>query len=859
MGQPRLHFTMSLLALSIVACSGQGGCGGLGDPVTTHVDKQFIQNNAMQARLTRQGFDFIETDLIKIVEAALQKPLAAKIPKTPIKNPDTGFVYATVCDKPDGCDATLKVIPGSLEIARTAPGANGKSQLTVNARIEIEAKNILYMPADPGYPARDCQIDLRYMDHFADVCRAPGVSWAKANNPYNSAPAANAGWQSMKNACNTYCSNTTPGVGRGVGAAISIGVDTTLGFPEVSVDGIQIAFEANGLCPAAGDVRVHHPKRDYTCVDGSKHPECEVFERSIFVNVPASCIFAQYAFDAAASSLQPAITVGAIVAINQELKKALSVPCTQDSDCQNGATCGNIAIASGFPENCVGTACLLQPAMGQVCNANGKPVPPLAGIEKQLNLAKLTEAYTPDNAGPVKVIAAMGGFVGNDSNADLQTLGLPESDDKRGLTIGGFFGIETHRASCVTPKARPQLHTVAPLILPDQVELFDSTTKQMAPKDYHAAVSLHKDALSQLAYAIYTNGALCLSFSGTADFPLNSQILSFIVTSVKDLDLGGGTRPAFLYVYPEEIPEITIGEGRIHYEGTKPVIDSPHMTLTVKRLRIEFYSSVRDRFVRLFSLGLDFSVGAFLEFRDDNTLLPVTTDLKGGIANVSVKNVELLSEKSADLERTIPGLLDFALPLVSKALLDGIALPQPTLLPGYEFKLLGFRGVNQVAPGSYEFLSGFGRLQRAATAPARDEDVVPVTPRVSVKNVRTDNDQTPSVTLTLASDEAGDIEYAHSLNGGVYSPFSRATEITLQREQFRFAQGPHKVSVIARRVGKTPMSEAVTASFLIEATEESEEKAADASTAREGCSATGTNNLAWLLALAALLLRRRRR
>jgi MYXO-CTERM domain-containing protein len=55
------------------------------------------------------------------------------------------------------------------------------------------------------------------------------------------------------------------------------------------------------------------------------------------------------------------------------------------------------------------------------------------------------------------------------------------------------------------------------------------------------------------------------------------------------------------------------------------------------------------------------------------------------------------------------------------------------------------------------------------------------------------------------------------------------------------------------------MSEAVTASFLIEATEESEEKAADASTAREGCSATGTNNLAWLLALAALLLRRRRR
>lgn len=849
-----------LLALAFAACSNQGGCQGLGDPVDQHVDKKYIQNNAVQARLSAKGFEFVESDLMLLVEAALQKPLVLKIPKTPVpaQNP-----YVTICDSANGCDATLKVIPGTIEIARAAPDSSGKSQLTVNARVEIEAKNLLYMAADKGQVTKDCQIDVRFVDHWADVCRAPGQSWAKPSNPYDSSTDAATRWNTMKGVCNAYCNSPSGNAGRGVGATVTIGVDSSLGYPTVNVEGIDLSFASVPNCPAANDLRIYHPKRTaYTCADNNtKHPECEVFDQSILYDAPLTCLGVQFIYDTAVAMLMDALRVGAKIAINQELTKALSVKCAADKDCQAGATCSTIKVADGFPAGCSGSACMLQPVTDKVCNANGKVVPPLAGIERQINLATLSPAYTPDNAGAVKVIAGVGGFVANDSNQELQARGVPQVDGNRGLTIGGFFGVDTLRAHCVAPKARPQLTNVAPLQIPDKVDLYDATTKGMVAKDYQAAVSLHKDALAQLGYAMYTNGALCLTFAGTPDFPLNSSVLSFIVTSVKDLDLGGETRPAFLYIYPEEVPEITIGEGKIHYEADKPVIDSPHMKLAVKKLKIEFYSMVRERFVRLFSLGLDFEIGVFLEFKEDNTLLPVTSDLKGGLSGITVKNVELLAEQSADLEKSLPGLLDFALPLVSQALLQGIALPSPTVLPGYDFKLVGLRGMKQVtnsAPAQFEFLSGFGKLQKAGT-PARDEDVIAVSPRVSIERVEAKDGMVPKVTVAVAAanaaEDSDDLEFSYSLNGGVYSPFSPARSFVVEREQLRF-QGPHSLEVRARKRGTLAISEPVSASFVVTETV-SRVKQPSAESASSGCNAGGAG--AWWLVFAILPMFFRRR
>jgi hypothetical protein len=704
---------------------------------------------------------------------------------------------------------------------------------------------------------------VRFLDHFDDVCRGAGLSWAKASNPYDSSTDAATRWAQTKTACNNYC-NAPGQEGRGIGAAITIGIDNALGYPTVQVEGIDLTFASVPYCPAGNDLRIYHPKRTgYTCVDtGTKHPGCEVFDQSILYGAPLTCLGLQFFYDAAVSILMDALKVGARIAINQQLTQALSVKCSKDSDCQAGAICSTVKISDGFPAGCADTSCMMPPVSDQVCNANGKVVPPLAGIERQLNVAKLSPAYTPDNAGPVKVIAAIGGFAASDSDQQVQALGLPVSDDNRGFTIGGFFGVETHRASCVAPKGRPQQRTIEPLVLGDKVELYDSATKQMAKKGYHAAVSLHQDALSQLAYAVYTNGALCLTFSGTPDFPLNSAVLSFIVTSVRDLDLGGGSRPAFLYVYPEEIPELRVGEGKLHYEGTKAVIDSPHLEMSVRKVRIEFYSSVRERFVRLFSLSVDFQLGVFFEFTDDNTLLPITRDLKGGISGVSVKNVEILSEKSSDLEKTIPGLLDFALPLVSQALLQGIELPEPTVLPGYEFKMLGLRGVKQqsgTAPARYEFLSAFGKLQKSGT-PARDEDVIAIAPRVSVERIEMPEEGLPKVTLQVgALDQAfdgEDLEFSFSLNGGVYSPFSAARSIEIEREQLRF-EGPHAVDVKVRKLGARAISEAARASFIMTPGEIESWLSPQTSPTRSGCNASGASTV-WLVLAAMVLLVRRR-
>jgi hypothetical protein len=301
-----------------------------------------------------------------IVQAALQKPLGIKIPKTPIQAPGSTSAIATVC-APDGCDATLKVIPGSVHITRLEPDQSGKSKLQVNARVEIESKGLLYVAADND-ESKDCQVDIHFVDHFPDVCRGAGSSWAKVKNPYDGSKGAQSAWQQTISQCNAFCTSNSAAQGRGIGASVFISVDPTLGYPEVSVDSIDLSFSSVPSCPAAADLRVYHPKRtNYTCVDnGTQHPECEVFEQSILFGAPLTCLGLLFAYDAAVDILMNALRVGALVAINQQLKQAMSVKCSKDTECQAGALCGTTVVAEGYPAGCSDTQCLLPPIVDKV-------------------------------------------------------------------------------------------------------------------------------------------------------------------------------------------------------------------------------------------------------------------------------------------------------------------------------------------------------------------------------------------------------------------------------------------------------------------------------------------------------------
>ncbi len=845
----------TILVFLASGCTNAGGCKPPGTPPKTHVDTQLIRNNALQGRLSNAGFEFLETDLMLVVEAALAKPLALKIPKTPIKNPATGNVIVTLCDKPEGCDASMKVIPGTLQLRRLAPDGTGKSKIAVDARVEIEAKELLIIPGDPGYPERDCQIDLRFIDHRKDVCRGDNLSWAKESNTYN---ASDAEWSKTIEECNAFCApENAQGDGRALAASMLFGVDESLGFPEATLEDVSVSMGSSTRCPAMNDLRIFHPNRPFTCADGTSDEACQVFEQSILSQVPLTCLSLTFAYNAAVAILLDTLRAASKIIINQQLRQLMAVKCTADAQCQAGATCATIVVSSGFPEGCEADKCLLPAVVDSVCQVEGKVVPPLAGIETELDMGTLDPAYTPDNAGPLKVVAAMGGFAANDPTPEGDSA---VTDDTRGLTVGGFFGVESARAGCVAPRPPPETGTIQPLVVPEQVSLWDPVERTMRDQGYHAAFSLHKDAIAMAAHGMYTNGSLCMTFSGTSDFPLNSRILALIVGSLDQID-DGSARPSFMYIFPEEPPAFSIGEGRVHDEAGTLVVDSPHAEMHIKRLRLDFYSMVQQRYVRLFSIAVDFDIGLFLEFNEKNEIVPVTSDLKGGLKNVKVSNSEILADQTKHLEKSLPALLDFALPIVSQALFRGFPLPDSTIVPGYEFKMVGLRGMSPIpnsAPVRYEFISAFGMLARKAPMAARDLPNEPPIPSAKVEALPPTEDGTPRVKLVLASDTADGVEYAYRLNGGIYSMFEPATAVEVARPQLAVA-GPHRIDVIARRTNdKQLVSKPYTVSF----NQESASNAAATSvsdSSHAGCqSLPDPSPFAALLCLFAVRLIRRR-
>jgi len=316
-----------------------------------------------------------------------------------------------------------------------------------------------------------------------------------------------------------------------------------------------------------------------------------------------------------------------------------------------------------------------------------------------------------------------------------------------------------------------------------------------------------------------------------------------------------------MYIYPETVPTFEIGEGRIHYEGAQGIVDSPHAQMKIEKLHLDFYSMVRERYVRLFSVTIDFEIGLFLELTPDNKLLPMSNDLKNSMRNVKVTNVEMLSEDTSSLEKTLPSLIDFALPIITSVMLQAFPLPDPQIVPGYNFKVDGLRGMNLIAgsnPARYEYLSAFGSLERAPVRPTGPgREVAREAPEATMEVVPAASES--RVTLNMRSDVGDDVEYAYRLNGGIYSTFQQGSTLEIERAQLRI-EGPHKIEVLARRVSdRRLLSQALVAQFSMpKAVAMSTQEQGDLST-RAGCNSSGgTPSLLALMLLSGLVARRRK-
>jgi hypothetical protein len=206
-------------------------------------------------------------------------------------------------------------------------------------------------------------------------------------------------------------------------------------------------------------------------------------------------------------------------------------------------------------------------------------------------------------------------------------------------------------------------------------------------------------------------------------------------------------------------------------------------------------------------LDLKFALGATVNAA--NQIEVVLGDLAMAVSDVHVTNSELLAEDPAELEMSIPALLQLALPSAS-GIVPPFALPTAAELGGFELNVLGIRGVP--GPGStfpniavYADL-GFDpsqapNLSLAAETIAEVRSLeVPEAAAFAVTNPG--GPVLPVVELALSglSPEGQALEHQLRIDGGPWSPFVRAEALRLARPEW-LAQGHHTIDVRARAVG----------------------------------------------------------
>jgi hypothetical protein len=185
-------------------------------------------------------------------------------------------------------------------------------------------------------------------------------------------------------------------------------------------------------------------------------------------------------------------------------------------------------------------------------------------------------------------------------------------------------------------------------------EFLDQATNM--PKVYDLAASLSKATLNQLGFSIYNGGVLCLALDSYAVHALTGGGFGFTVGAL-DLLTGGRlaqyadpAAPIFLALAPEEPPTFTLGEG---------TMNDPHIQLSIKKLRVSVYVWMYERYARLFEVSTDVAAGLNI------TPNPMTRELTIAVATGPTINnfQQLYNELMPDVDfvrcstRTSPSTL----------------------------------------------------------------------------------------------------------------------------------------------------------------------------------------------------------
>ncbi len=445
-------------------------------------------------------------------------------------------------------------------------------------------------------------------------------------------------------------------------------------------------------------------------------------------------------------------------------------------------------------------------------------------------------------AGRMTVAGLFGGF----SNGQLGSLDLYDvaggytETDSDGVSVGMYSGalpFAEPRDRCGPSAEAPANIAIA------QSSFFSGNTRPDTNAPFHVGIGVHQQVLDQLAYAAYESGGLCLNIApGTVDLLNTDGLAPLLMPSVVDL-LHGKNSPIVLGLRPQSPPTLQIGAGTtMEGPGGETVIVEPLLDVGFDDIEIDFFVVVDDQFIRVMTLSADINLPMNLEINEIGEIQPVLGNVDDAITDTKVFNSEPLRETNEELEEKIPVLLSLALP----TLLDGLgsfALPS---LGGLDIQVAD-DGILSVEDNAFLAIYADLVLEASMARVHTEADL-------SISY----DDEMPVAKLRMSGDDL-DLEFSYQIDGGVWSPYTRSSEVSLRRTLLAIT-GDHTISVRARKHGR-PLTADLTP-VVLKATIEGKPGTSyfHGNSSGEGCSCnSGGSGTGWLAALVLLVLMRKPR
>ena len=453
----------------------------------------------------------------------------------------------------------------------------------------------------------------------------------------------------------------------------------------------------------------------------------------------------------------------------------------QDQTCKKCPT-GTLDECGPFATACTNNVC----EEGSACLQE-------LGIDGRMLASSLFSSLSPGTTGALDLYEVAGGYGTTDNN---------------GIALGLLGGMEpggTPRDACGPMAAEP-----AQMPIP-QSPFFEGNTRPDTGEKFDVAIGLHQSQLGQFAYAGYDGGLLCLTIGHDTVSQLDTDTIGLLSRSLGKLVEKDS--PVALGLRPQSAP--VIGLGKNTFDGTGALTD-PLIDVKFSAMEIDFFASIDDHYVRLFTVVADVHLPVGLQVGAAGELTPVLGDVADAFTNVSVKN-DVMAESPDDLAMLFPTLLNLVLPQLSNGL-PAIKLPS---IGGLNLTVNEITSVPTTVGGSTnDFLAIFANLALPSsftTSVRTRADVIDVRQPTAeiLKSPRLwKTTEPPAIALALGGD-ASDLEWQIRLDGGFWQPWSRNPTPTLHARSFLLA-GVHHIDVRARRIGQPDSVDPEPVSLAVE-------------------------------------------